>query len=267
MDGQQPYQQPSAPTPVAQPPRESQPVHSTADYASFRPPKQHHVGRIIFIVVLILVVLAAGAGAYWFLTHKSKPNTPASSTNQSSTSTSSTAETTQTKNYTSQNFNLGFDYPTTWTVTDNGDGKLTAVSPNTQLKNASGQSVTGKITMTIQSKQTSLPAFKSGSAVAVLDSQKVAYTKPTSSQRAQTYLSFLTYAGSSAGIDGVYITGDNGYKTGQTIPQADVVQVDPLVTVSFTGSTGTALTLVTSTWNNNSFSAPITAMLKSLAFN
>lgn len=272
MDGNAPYK---AEPPVAPPAgsrvlKESQPVHSTADYANFRPPKKRHTGRVVLVVLIIIVALSGAAAAYWFLARRgSKPpaQTAPAATGHASDTAGQSAASAATKSYTSQNFNLSFSYPATWAVTDNGDGKLTAVSPATKLTDATGQTVSGKVIMTIQSKQTSLPAFKNGSAVAALESQKIAYAKPTASQRAQTYLSFLVYAGSAAsGIDGIYITGNNGYQKGQTVPQSDVVQVDPLVTVSFTTSSGAPLTLSASAWGNTTLAQPVTDMLKSLAF-
>jgi hypothetical protein len=153
---------------------------------------------------------------------------------------------------------------------------MTVRSPATQLKSASGQSVTGRIIMTIANKGNNLGVFDKGNATAVLNSQKIAYTSPTPNQRANTYLSFLQYATTTAAgaLDGIYITGDNGYQKGQDIPKGDIAGIDPLVSVTFvqcaasTCSGGTsALSIAASSWSNTSFAAPITKMLESLSFN
>jgi hypothetical protein len=168
---------------------------------------------------------------------------------------------------------LSFSYPETWGVLDDGSGKLTVTSPAIALKNGNGKTVQGRVVAMIRNKQPALDEFKKGNAVAALISEKLSYTKPTDSQRAQTYISFLNYASSTTnGIDGIYITGDNGYEKGQAIPQTDVIQTDPLITVGFVqcsdtncSSGGTALTVSSDEWKNTDFKTPITAFITSLA--
>lgn len=250
--------------------------HSTADYTKFMPqlkPKKRW-SRVVGWILLVIVILAAlGAGGYWLANRKpaAKPTQP----QQSANSGSSNKITTATKPYTSNYLNLSFNYPENWTVTDTGNGKLTVTSPAMQLTDASGQTQTGQVMMTIQNENAAdFSAFKQGNAVAVMTSQKVAYAKPTSTQRADTYISFLQYASTAGGgaLDGVYITGDAGYQKGQAIPEVDITKVDPVIRVTFakcgnascSGST-TQLSISSSMWSNASFSAPIENMLKSLA--
>jgi len=178
----------------------------------------------------------------------------------------------KTKDYTSQTFNLSLSYPQTWGVLEPGNGKLTVTSPVMQLKNMSGKAVNARIVATIQNKPTGLPEFKNGSAVAALDSEKISYTHPTSTQRAQTYISFLSYATTKGnGLDAIFVTGDNGYQKAQAIPESDVLQTNPLITVSFLqcadtacSSGGTALTLTANTWSDAAVSQPIKTILTSL---
>ena len=130
--------------------------------------------------------------------------------------------------------------------------------------------------MTIANQGQNLNVFDKGNATAVLASQKIAYTSPTQNQRANTYLSFLQYASTTqnGALDGVYITGDNGYQKGQDVPKSDVAGITPLVSVTFiqcansacSGST-TALSVAASAWSDTSLSGPVTKMLESLAFN
>lgn len=149
---------------------------------------------------------------------------------------------------------------------------MTLVSPAIGLKNAGGQKVTGQITLTFRDKSRPLPEFDKGNAVAVLESQKIAYAHPSQSQRGSTYISFLTYAGStSGGIDGIFVTGNTGYKAAQAVPKADFTPVDPIISITFAkcpnqdcaGKT-TALSLSTSSWNDTSLSQPLLKMLESL---
>ncbi len=241
------------------------PVERMLGYA---PKKKRMWLRILLIAAIVAVLAGSGYFAAKHIHFPSKKAAPVSS-QKTETPTSQPAAL---KQYRSSNFNLGFSYPETWGVVDNGDGKLTATSPVLQLKNTAGKTVSARAVVTIQNRQTSLPDFKAGNAVAAIASQKVSYTKPSSNQRAQTYISFLNYASSVAkGVDGIYVTGDNGYQLGQAIPQTDVVQTDPLVTVTFLqcadaacSSGGAPLTLAIGDWDS-AFSAPILAIITSLS--
>ncbi|HSX37052.1 MAG TPA: hypothetical protein VLG13_02970 [Patescibacteria group bacterium] len=245
----------------------------------FAPPNRQVGGqrnRTGLIVVTALLVLAVGAGAYWkFGRHKTAAHTAAST--QSTTKkpvASNVAPKVETQEFNSSTFNVSFNYPKDWTVTDTGTPPLTVISPTTQLVAANGQTVSGKIIMTIQQTGQVPVAFGSANATAVVDSQKVSYTQPTPSQRAQTYLTFVQYAATttSNALDGIYITGDFGYQKGQDIPKTDVAKPNPLVTVTFakcsnTACSGTtALSIKASDWGDQTFQAPIKTLLTSLAF-
>ena len=271
-------EQPShdSPAPPHEPDDYEAASHSTADYAKFMPQlkPQKKWPRVVGWVLLALIALAVlGAGGYWLANRK--PAVKPAESQQHTNSQSSSKITSSTKPYTSNNLNLSFNYPENWTVADSGSGKLTVTSPVMQLTDASGQSQTGEIILTIQNESSAdFSAFKQGNAVAVLNSQKITYAKPTSTQRADTYISFLQYASTAGGgaLDGVYITGNAGYQKGQAIPEVDITKVDPVVTVTFakcanTGCSGSTmpLSISSSMWSNASFSAPIGDMLKSLA--
>jgi hypothetical protein len=111
--------------------------------------------------------------------------------------------------------------------------------------------------------------------MAVLDSQLLNYTAPATGQQASAYISFLNYANSkTSGIDGIYVTGNSGYLTGQQAPKTDIAAVNPIISFTFakcanktcTGNT-TPLTIATSSWSAKNFSSPLLAILKSLALN
>lgn len=246
-------------------------ARSTADYADYRPSQKAHskiwrkLGKWLPMVLAMIVLIA---GAYWLVSsHKSNKGS-----SKSSSSTTTAKINTATKHYDSTNFNLGFDYPADWTVTDSGKGVLTVRSLSIGLKSTNGQNTTAQITMTIRQNTQKLPEFDSGNAVAAIDSEKIAYTKPTQSQRANTYLSLLRYANSSAGFDGIYITGDFGYKSAQAIPKVDIQKLDPIISIGFAKcndvqcSNGTSpLSLSIDNWNEQSFSGPLKKMLESLS--
>ncbi|MEJ0072885.1 MAG: hypothetical protein WDN27_02235 [Candidatus Saccharibacteria bacterium] len=90
-------------------------------------------------------------------------------------------------------------------------------------------------------------------------------------QRAQTYLSYLSYANAS-GLDALYITGDSGYTQGQEVPMSDVVKGNPLISANFeectsadcSTGTPTMLTLLASKWSGTQTDTDLTALFESL---
>jgi len=142
-----------------------------------------------------------------------------------------------------------------------------------QLKTANGQTITGQAVLLMRDTTQPLSEFTKGNATAVADSEKISYAKPTQTQRANTYISFLNYASSSTtGLDGVYVTGDAGYQKDQAVPSTDIVKIQPVIDVTFlkcsdskcTG-TGTPLTLSLTAWNDANFSKPVKSVLQSLS--
>jgi hypothetical protein len=218
--------------------------------------------------LLALVLLAAiAAGAYWFaLKPKPKANTGSTNTAQAPAK-AATQITATTKSYSSSNFYLTFSYPQDWTVTDNGGGIMTVKSPTLSLKNANGQTQSGNIVLTIRDKTQKLSEFDKGNATATRDSEKIAYTKPAQTQRGSTYISFLQYSTTTASgaLDGIYITGDNGYQKGQAIPLVDITKVDPVISITFLNKADSSLSIPDSMWADTSFSGPLKTMLESFS--
>ena len=282
VDGSQPPETPQTPN---NPPEHPQPVsqeeaerRARIEYLrSVAKPRQTGRSWPKWLIAAVLVIAMAGGAAYWFLfrTPPAKQNTGSSDTIQQATNAQPEEADAPTKQHESTHFFLAFDYPETWTVTDDGSGQIIIKSPATRLKAAGGQNAQGQVAITIQGKQASLEEFKRGNAVAARDSEKITYLKPTSSQRAQTYLSFANYAGSQAkGTDAVFITGDSGYQKDQAIPMVDIAKVDPLIRVSFTrcngtdcaGSNGAAgLTIATESWETTAALKAARALLTSLS--
>lgn len=239
-------------------------------------PKPKRTNRwVVIIIAIAVILLGAGVFAYWKFAMQ-KPDVV--TVNQQQKKTDDNAKktiTAETKHYASSTLNLEFDYPADWTVVnETSTAPLAVRSPAMQLKDGAGKTVTGQIVMSIQAKQTSLKEFDKGAATAIRASEKVSYSKPTSAQRAQTYLSFLQYAGTSSGMDAVYITGDHGYTKDQDISQADIIGADPLVRVVFVKCNGTdcsgvtpAFAITASSWDSKAFADPIRNMLTSLAIN
>ncbi|HEX4662573.1 MAG TPA: hypothetical protein VH144_03070 [Candidatus Saccharimonadales bacterium] len=239
-------------------------------------PKPKHTGRWVTIIALILLVLvAAGGFAYWKF-FMQQPAVVTVTDNSKKKVVDQKTITAATKHYASTTLNLEFDYPADWTViNDTANSPLTVRSPAMQLKDATNKTATGQIVMTVEAKQTSISAFDKGNATAVRESEKVSYTKPTSAQRAQTYLSFLQYASTTGtGLNGIYVTGDHGYTKDQYIPKTDITSADPLVRVVFVKCSDTAcadatpeFAIAANSWDSKTFADPIRNMLTSLAIN
>jgi hypothetical protein len=236
-------------------------------------------GRKLLTWLMILIVIAGLAvGVFWYVSRMADKKVQ--SRNQSKTNTTAKTEeptSTQTKHYDSTGFNLGFDYPGNWKVSDEGNGKLLVSSPVSKIKTLSG-TTDGQMIFMLQPKQTSLDGFKNGPGTATRVSEKVAYTKPTANQRAQTYMTFVSYAGSSTvGIDSIYVTGDLGYQKDQDVPEKDLIGGDPLVSIFFAkcpngtcaaDPTTTRTAVADSTWSDsNALAKAAKALLLSLTIN
>ncbi|HVA11120.1 MAG TPA: hypothetical protein VNG32_03050 [Candidatus Dormibacteraeota bacterium] len=235
--------------------------------------------RSFILAGIVVVLIGIGLGARWlFSSNKHAPIYQAAgqtASNAQSSTNSQASSSGSTKSYTATDFNLSFNYPQGWTVFNNGSGPMTVTSPSMQLTSATGQAVTGLITMIIQ-QQGQLPAsFSAGAVLAVLNSQKISYTHPTTAQLSQAYLSFVQYSATTTkgGLDGIYLTGNLGYQKDQTIPSSDIAKISPLVTVTFTKCGNTActsnlnpLTIASTSWSKSAFQTPIKNMLASFAF-
>lgn len=223
-------------------------------------PKKRH-GWLKALITVVVIAALAGA-VFWFMDKKAgdAQNQKQSTAQQAQPQEDTSQEPAAPKHYDSAAFNLGFDHPENWKVTE-GAGKLMVASPATKLRTASG-TVDAQVIFMVQSKQASLPGFSKGNGIATRTSEKIAYAKPTPNQRAQTHLTFVSNAGAATvGIDNVFVTGDLGYQKDQTVPQADIIQGDPLVSIFFarcqndacaTDPTTTRVTIADSAWNDNS---------------
>jgi hypothetical protein len=216
------------------PSRHAEPVEyeeSTAEFVQNLQPIQEQKRRgkrnkIIFIVILCVALVGVGVYAVLLRPKKSQPTTQKQSTQQTAQ-----APATQTEAYSSSDLRIGFDYPKNWKVHDETVGLTTVESPVVQLKDAMGLSTNSKVVVSLLSTGSEIPNFKDTGAQAVVDSTKITYTKPSDTQRQQTYLSFLTY--SSEVLDAVFVTGDNGYQKDQYVPEGDIKKGDPIVGVAF----------------------------------
>jgi hypothetical protein len=239
-------------------------------------PKQksaHHRLRILLIVVITAVLAAACGAAIVYDKHSMKHVIKQQTAVKTKTNQSNPATVPMTS-YSSTGFGLTLSHPKTWTVTDDGSTSITLLSPVMQLTNATGQKVDGKVVIIVQQQGQIPTAFGTADAAAVLPSQLIKYTNPGSTQRAQTYVSFLQYSSATitGTLDGIYVTGNYGYQKDQAIPTSDVTNLNPLITVTFGQCTTKACTSIenlrisATSWSQETLSKPILAILESLSF-
>jgi hypothetical protein len=258
---------------------------ATAEYdeyskhaAAYSAPR-HRVRKMLIAFGIAVLLAAIGFGVYWlFLKDDGKKAADTQTQNDRPETSQQPANdeiSTKTEHYVSNGFMLEFDHPDDWTVTETtGSGQLTVQSPALQFDAATGSSITGRFVFKIRNKQQPLPEFDGGNALAVRESEKIAYTKPSSAQRGSTYLSFLQYATSSDGIDGVYVTGDTGYQVDQAIPKADFTPVDPVISLTFEKCADSACSgeasatgIAESVWQDAAYAKPLKALFQSLIIN
>jgi hypothetical protein len=224
------------------------------------------------VIGVVLLIAAAAFGAYWLGGHEASKKSHGSNTAlpPKTQATSTQPVSVPTKHYDSTTFTLGFDYPENWTVNDTA-AKLTVTSPAMPLQSAIGAKVNAHVIVTIQNQQTTISGYPSGGALAALGSDRITYKQPSSLQRAQTYVSYLSYT-TPNGLDMLYVTGDHGYQQGQQVPMSDIVQGNPLIGVGFatcqtstcaTGSSN-AVTLQASSWKSSSASQQVMNLLESI---
>ncbi len=276
------------PTPYDSPADEN---HAQAEYLrnlrEANDPKSRKMSTMFMVMLVLLLVLVVGVLGYlWWSLRSNDTPSPAKKTSQSQQTTALPQQTTQTpkddktagtEDYTSIGLGLSISYPSDWVQAEK-NGTLTITSPAVELTDAEGQSTQGNIVLTVRNNQTTLPEFNDGSAVAVLASEKLAYAKPSSIQRASTYVSYLQFAATTTkgGLDGIYVTGDSGYKYAQTIPKGDIARVDPKISVGFVscngaacgdGAKSTPLTISSTSWQDSNQKKTVDTMLSSIILN
>lgn len=196
--------------------------------------KKFFYGLIIIVILLIVVIFSL------FMTKSNKANKPV---NHKKTKSNSLVI--KTNNYNSSTSNLSFNYPTNWTVNDNGNGLIKIISPIVKLTSDNLTTLNGKINITINQQAVLPTAFGSYSA-AVDSSQLISYNAPTTVQRGQTYLTFVQYPTTTVlgGLDGIYVTGAFGYQKLQEIPATDILKLSPLIIVSFDSCSNSSCSIV-----------------------
>ncbi len=264
----------STPPPAQPPPKKPDDEfeaagQSTSQYINSLEPvkrqqKKRRTRRIIFLIVPLVIALAVGA--YFLIAKPKKTAAPQPTATDTMDHMAMEAVDTQlSEHYVSQSLRLTVDYPKSWTKNDETSGQLTLQSPTAMLTDTTGEKKDGKVTITIVGAGKPVPNFTGTTATATAVSKKIAYTQPAATQRKETYLSFLGF-GTSKGVDAAYITGDYGYQKGQDVPKTDVAKIDPIISVSFTGSDNQPLSLTPEAWEMDEILKVTQSILQSLVF-
>ncbi len=184
----------------------------------------------LFILALLTLLALVTAGYFMFVRTDNKhvAQSPQAGGEQAVPAPQPSS---QIKEYTSDSMNLAFSYPGDWKIDDSTRGLIKVESPIIKLADLNRDQADAKVVVTFLSSGSEVPGFGDSGAIAVKDSEKLAYAAPSQNQRAETYLSFAGFAG--RGLNGVFVTGDSGYKIDQLIPESDVKKGDPIITVMF----------------------------------
>jgi hypothetical protein len=169
-------------------------------------PKQPHYSvakprrslkKPLIILVVVLVIAAIGYGGYklFFGSNTTPPQTnqaPQQNTSQQATNKLTTGDvpkSTDTKEYKSETLGFTLTYPTTWTVSTTTDNGVRVTSPDFKFRTVEGKAVSGNFRLYIRTQARESDSKYIGRGVAIIPSEKLTYTKPTSTQRKDTLVS------------------------------------------------------------------------------
>lgn len=254
--------------------------HGSAQHGRKRMP------RLLLLCIAVIILVVASGIAYWQLASKrhlpTKPhNTGAAS--QPLAAAPSTTSTTQQYVSNGKDLNLSFSYPADWTVSpptnrNSTDQSIAVSSPLTNMTDATGTSITGKIVVAIRPGAAEISELASGNATVAQDSVQIAYAKPTAAQHQYPYITFIHVAGGANptnGFEEVIVTGVTSFAKGQPITPSNLTQLDPIITASFykcstkacTGSGASPMSINSATWQNDDIFKQVQNLLESLQLN
>lgn len=195
------------------------------DQPKRQPPRRHSGGnkRLIWIAVIAALAIALLAGAaYWWLAVRGQDETPAATNNQQQQPPAqperqapnlSPQEAAELVAYKSDALKLEVEHRRDWTVKENDDKTgITLMSPpiGYETQNGSVPETQGVFTLHIRTGSVPEAAQETiNAAVAVRDSEVIAYAEPTEAQR---YYTNVSYAGQDGFLQFFIVTGSTEYK-------------------------------------------------------
>lgn len=236
--------------------------------------------------IIVIAMMLIGAGVYLYQARHSKPQpiVAAPVVVDTVVKASDQPASTTTSNYVSNGsaLNLGFDYPSNWTVSPSSgnnpnDQTINVNSPLTNIVGADGKSVVGKVTISLRPASALLTELSGGAATVAQDSVQFAYTKPTTAQYQYPYLIFIHLLGGSnptSAFEEVLVSGHTKFAKGASITDSNIA-VDPIITANFyscktnacAGSAAVSLSITNDTWLKSTLFQQTLAVFKSLRIN
>lgn len=180
--------------------------------------------RIILIVAAVALALGLlGGAAYWFLVRDDDANEQSAVSEQIQEEPNnnrpqlSPAEAAKPVVFKSDTLNLEFTHRKDWTVAESDDkSTISVASPPISYQTVDGSvpESKGVFTLKIGIGVSDAATQTINSAVAVKDSEVIAYDKPTEQQRFYTN---LAYAGQDDNFNFLIVTGSSEYKAGNPL--------------------------------------------------
>ena len=204
------------------PPATSEPPHAT------RRERLRRKKMILFIVGGIVLAVLLFSGLYWFLVVKddgkkeSTQTTTSQKTRTEELPTATPADSTPVV-YKSVKSNIELTHRKDWTLKESPAGEITITSPRTSYTKLDGQSTTGVFTMKFRVGVPDAMKTTIEKAVAVRDSEVIAYDDPPETQRFYTNLS---YAGQKDVFNFFIVTGNTALKAGNAFAYTLVLDAE-----------------------------------------
>lgn len=147
-------------------------------------------GLLVVLIVIVVLGIAGATGWFFFMRNNDQPssqaNKPAAET---PAATDDVPEATNTETFTSSPYRITFQYPKTWTVTEDNDNSFVVQSQEFTYKLAAGGTKKGYFRIYVSKPADAADSAIIAKGVAIQPSTKLVYTKPTPAQRTETNLS------------------------------------------------------------------------------
>lgn len=198
------------------------PYHTPGFTSPIAPLKKSPKKKLVLAAVIVAVLIVAGVLYVVFGSKKAaapKPvsnstNTSQNSGNQASGNSATSQNASGLQTYKSTKLNIEFTYPGGWSMKENTDKSvITLASGPTTYTKKDGTSTNGVFTLRLRNGIVS-DAMKQNiqNAVAMRDSEVIAYDKPTDQQRQYTNISF---GGSGPNTNFFVVSGSVAFKDGE----------------------------------------------------
>lgn len=150
-------------------------------------------GLMVVLVVILVLAVAGALGWFFLLRNQDQPAQQQSQTPavEKPAATDDVPEASNTETFTSSPYRITFQYPKTWTVTEDNDNSFLIQSQEFTYKLASGESKKGNFRVYVSKPADAADSAIIAKGVAIQPSTKLVYKKPTPAQRTDTNLSLF----------------------------------------------------------------------------